>query len=119
MIRSRFGTMKGSSSLRAMGSVAFLWGPLDVMWDSPATTLLLRSRRCERQRPLVEKRKLRIRLWVGRSRGAKLRAMGLWVGRSRGVKLGQLEAWLEENRKFNMSFRSSVQQVQVVVGRQS
>ena len=87
-----------------MGSVAFLWGPLDVIWDSPATTLLERSRRCERQRILVEKRKLRIRLWVGRSRGAKL---------------GQLEAWLEENRKFIMSFRSSVQQVQVVVGRQS
>ena len=110
MIRSRFGTMKGSSSLRAMGCVAFLWGPLDVIWDSPATTLLERSRRCERQRILVEKRKLRIRLWVGRSRGAKLRAMGLWVGRSRGAKLGQLEVWLEENRKFIRSFRSSVQQ---------
>ena len=82
--------------------------------------LLLRSKQRERQRLLAEKkRKLRIRLWVGRSRGAKLRAMGLWVGRSRGAKLGQLEAWLEENRKFIMSFRSSVQQVQVVVGRQS
>ena len=95
-----------------MGSVAFLWGPLDVIWDSPATTLLERSRRCERQRILVEKRKLRIRLWVGRSRGAKLKAM---------VKVRavlQLEAWLEENRKFIMSFRSSVQ-VQGVVGRES
>ena len=89
---------------------------------SPSTApamLLLRSKRRESQRLLAEKRKLRIRLWVGRSRGAKLRAMGLWVGRSRGAKLGQLEAWLEENRKFIMSFRSSVQQVQVVVGRQS
>ena len=97
MIRSRVGTMKGSSSLRAMGSG--LWGPLDVIWDSPATTLLERSRRCERQRILVEKRKLRIRLWVGRSRGAKLRAA---------VKVKivlQLESWLEEHRKFIMSFK--------------
>ena len=110
MIRSRFGTMKGSSSLRAMGSG--LWGPLDVIWDSPATTLLERSRRCELQRILVEKRKLRIRLWVGRSRGAKLRAM---------VKVKavlQLEAWLEIGNSSFMSFRSSVQ-VQVVVGRES
>ena len=83
---------------------------------SPSTApamLLLRSKRRERQRLLLaEKRKLHIRLWVGRSRGAKLRAM---------VKVKavlQLEAWLEENRKFIMSFRSSVQ-VQGVVGRES
>ncbi len=82
---------------------------------SPSTTaamLLLRSKQRERQRLLAEKRKLRIRLWVGRSRGTKLRAV---------VKVKtvlQLEAWLEENRKFIMSFKSSVQ-VQVVVGRES
>ena len=82
---------------------------------SPSTApamLLLRPKQGERQRLLAEKRKLRIRLWVGRSRRARLRAM---------VKVKaalQLEAWLEENRKFIMSFRSSVQ-VRVVVGRES
>ena len=84
---------------------------------SPSTApamLLLRSKQCEHQQRLLaeKKRKLRIRLWVGRSRGAKLRAM---------VKVKtvlQLEAWLEVNRKFIMSFKSSVQ-VQVVVGRES
>ena len=60
--------------------------------------LLLRSKRSERQRFLAEKRKLHIRLWVGRWRGAKLRAA------VKVMTVLQLEAWLEENRKFIMSF---------------
>ncbi len=47
-----------------------------------------------------EMRRLRSRLWVGRSRGAKLRAM---------VKVAtatELDAWLARNRKLILSFSS-------------